>query len=509
MRKALLLTVLVVATTAAAPAAPAPRSAAETLDVHVRFGLVSDLVPCPVDILPADVPADTIECRARSSTTVSVRGLGTVSQTYSWPLAVGPPTCPAGFNKPLAATGRLHIAEKGELTFTLAEGARCALADGAQNEPQEFTITGGTGPFAGASGRGTVAERSIGGGVGSETWTGSFVVPGLEFDLTAPKFVGVNPKTIRAPKGAKTAKVTYNVKANDAVDGPVPTVCRPKSGSRFKVGRTTVRCEATDSSGNTGKAAFAVTVRRALAERAVTAETGTLAFSARVAVIGVRNQPCPPGYDTTTTVCAAKTGNGTVPGLGKVSMSYFFPVDEVAPGCPSGHSRALGTDVRVVVSGKGELTFRTAPSACLSMAALEFLTAKQEFTIAAGTGIYAGASGTGTVTRNLVQTAEGASGTETWSGTLVVAGLEFNLTSPSLSGATAKTVRVPKKGAKSARVTFKVTATDDIDGAVPVSCQPKSGSRFKVGRTKVSCSATDSSGNTAQASFVVTVKPRR
>ena len=254
--------------------------------------------------------------------------------------------------------------------------------------------------------------------------------------------------------------------------------------------------------------AIAVTTP-ALAERAVTAETGTLAFSARVAVIGVRNQPCPPGYDTTTTVCAKKTGNGTVSGLGKVSMSYFFPVNEVAPGCPSGHSRALSTDVPLVVSGKGELTFRTAPSACLSMAALEFLTAKQEFTITAGTGIYAGASGTGTVTRNLVQTAEGASGTETWSGTLVVAGLEFNLTSPSLSGATARTVRVPKKGAKSARVAFRVTATDDIDGAVPVSCQPKSGSRFKVGKTTVRCSAIDSSGNTGKAAFAVNVRPRR
>ena len=40
----------------------------------------------------------------------------------------------------------------------------------------------------------------------------------------------------------------------------------------------------------------------------------------------------------------------------------------------------------------------------------------------------------------------------------------FDLTAPTLSGATAKTVRVPKKGAKNARVTFKVTATDDVDG---------------------------------------------
>ena len=127
------------------------------------------------------------------------------------------------------------------------------------------------------------------------------------------------------------------------------------------------------------------------ADRAVT--TGTLALSARVPVSGIRNQPCPQGYDRTTTVCAAKTGNGTVSGLGKVSMSYFFPVLEVAPDCPSGHYRALATDVRIVVSGKGELTLRTAPSACLSIAALEWLTAKQEFTITAGTGIFDGCVG--------------------------------------------------------------------------------------------------------------------
>ena len=243
----------------------------------------------------------------------------------------------------------------------------------------------------------------------------------------------------------------------------------------------------------------------ALADRAVT--TGTLALSARLAVNGIRNQQCPPGYDTTTTVCAAKKGNGTVSGLGRVSMSYFFPVDEVAPDCPSGHSRALGTDVLVVVSGKGELTLRTAPSACLSVADREHLTAKQEFTITAGTGIYAGASGTGTVTRNLVQTAEGASGLETWSGTLIAAGVEFDVTEPVLTVGALKPVRAAR-GAKTARVTYKVTATDDKDGSLPVSCAPKSGSRFKVGRTTVRCSASDSSGNTAGTTFVVTVRRR-
>lgn len=86
--------------------------------------------------------------------------------------------------------------------------------------------------------------------------------------------------------------------------------------------------------------------------------------------------------------------------------------------------------------------------------------------------------------------------------------LTFDLIPPTLSGATAKTVRVPKK-AKTARVTYRVTATDDVDGSVPVACQPRSGSRFKVGRTTVRCEATDSSANTAMAAFTVTVKRRR
>ena len=66
-----------------------------------------------------------------------------------------------------------------------------------------------------------------------------------------------------------------------------------------------------------------------------------------------------------------------------------------------------------------------------------------------------------------------------------------------------------KKGTKNARVVFTVTGQDDKDGAVATACTPRSGSRFKVGRTRVRCSATDSSGNQATASFAVTVKRSR
>ena len=79
---------------------------------------------------------------------------------------------------------------------------------------------------------------------------------------------------------------------------------------------------------------------------------------------------------------------------------------------------------------------------------------------------------------------------------------------PTLSGAVAKTVRAAK-GAKSARVTFDVTAAARDGSDVPVSCLPRSGSRFLLGETIVSCEASDAWGSTNTADFTVTVTGRR
>jgi hypothetical protein len=50
------------------------------------------------------------------------------------------------------------------------------------------------------------------------------------------------------------------------------------------------------------------------------------------------------------------------------------------------------------------------------------------------------------------------------------------------------------------------TATDLVDGPVPVSCSPLSGSTFDPGTTTVNCSATDTHHNTATGSFTVYVR---
>lgn len=49
------------------------------------------------------------------------------------------------------------------------------------------------------------------------------------------------------------------------------------------------------------------------------------------------------------------------------------------------------------------------------------------------------------------------------------------------------------------------TASDIVDGGRPAACLPASGSTFAIGTTTVTCSASDTSGNTAQSQFTVTV----
>lgn len=66
-------------------------------------------------------------------------------------------------------------------------------------------------------------------------------------------------------------------------------------------------------------------------------------------------------------------------------------------------------------------------------------------------------------------------------------------------------ITVPADSREGAVVSFEATAEDVIDGTLPVTCSPESGSRFPVGMTAVECSATDDSYNTARETFTVHV----
>ena len=155
---------------------------------------------------------------------------------------------------------------------------------------------------------------------------------------------------------------------------------------------------------------------------------------------------------------------------------------------------------RIVVAGKGEFQFALPEGGCGDGGVHG---EPQNFIITGGTGAYASATGSGIMERSM----SFGVGTELWTGTLAVPSLDFDTTPPTIGGASNKLVKV-KKTARRAKVTYSVTASDAADGTVPVTCDPRSGSFFRVGRTRVSCTATDTSANTANASFTVTVRRR-
>ena len=230
-------------------------------------------------------------------------------------------------------------------------------------------------------------------------------------------------------------------------------------------------------------------------------DSGSLALNGALSMVSTPGG-CPADAPPETNFCAARVGEGLVPGLGHVSAKYEFFVTEGA--CGTG-DRVLETTAVLTIAGKGDLHMALArKDDCLPSA----LAARRPFTVTGGTGIYQGASGDGIVDHSYHYTLSGSAGTDTWTGTLSVSGLSFDVTPPTLSGLSNKTVRVRRK-AKRVRVRFIVTASDQVDGPINASCTPKSGRWFKIGRTVVKCSATDASANTATGSFRVVVKRRR
>ena len=241
--------------------------------------------------------------------------------------------------------------------------------------------------------------------------------------------------------------------------------------------------------------AAAATVQVASGVAKTGAATGSLTFET---VLRMTSTPgsCPPGSPPDADLCAARTGSGAVRGLGRVSETYTFFVQE------GDCDRVFETTVRLEVAGKGELQLAVERyrGECVSSA----LNLSRAFTITGGSGIYAGASGGGVVHHQV----SSGRGTDTWTGTLNVPGLDFDLAPPMIRGARSRIVRAPRR-TKRIRIAYKVTATDGVDGAVPSTCRPRSGSRFKVGRSVVRCSATDSSANTVTARFAIVVKAQR
>jgi subtilisin family serine protease len=311
-------------------------------------------------------------------------------------------------------------------------------------------------------------------------------------DVTAPALAVPANQTLDAD-GPTGTVYTFTATATDPDDDAV-TVCSPTSGALFPIGTTTVSCKAGDTHGNTSAASFTVTVADKSAP-VVTVPTDitteatevggarvTFTVSAADKVDGAITPTCQPASNslfvvgTTQVTCTAKdragnTGTGTF----NVTVTAVPPTLTVPAPMTVEATSKTATIVSFTATAK-DVGGNTLTPTC---------------TPASGTGF---ALGTTTVTCKATDSG-GRSTTKTFTVTVVD-------TKP-------PTITVPAPISRSvsgpSAITYSASASDLVDGTVPVGCVPASGATFPIGTTTVKCTAADAAGNSSTASFTVTL----
>ena len=80
------------------------------------------------------------------------------------------------------------------------------------------------------------------------------------------------------------------------------------------------------------------------------APSGSLDLKAELMVVSSLG-PCPAGFPQSA-VCAARTSNGQVRGLGSASASYTWALDPGPPTCAAGEAKVLGYPSRSTSPGR-------------------------------------------------------------------------------------------------------------------------------------------------------------
>jgi hypothetical protein len=318
-------------------------------------------------------------------------------------------------------------------------------------------------------------------------------------DTTAPTISGTPTNVVQEATGANGAVVTYTAPtATDIVNGSVSVSCAPPSGSTFALdATTTVTCTATDAAGNAATSTFTIKVQDtsgpalSLPAPIVAEATGAggaavpFAPSASDVVDGVVAVTCVPasgsqfGFGATTVQCSASDAHGN----GSSGSFTVTVVDTTAP------TLTLPANITTEAAGpSGATVSYTATASDVVDGALA-----PSCTPASGSTF---AIGTTTVTCSSTD-AHGNKATGTFTVTV------RDTTKPTLQ--LPASINVTATGANGAPASYPASATDIVDGSVPVSCSPVSGSVFSPGAHTVGCNATDSHGNTGTGQFVVTV----
>ena len=292
--------------------------------------------------------------------------------------------------------------------------------------------------------------------------------------------------------------------AFDEGDGEVVAVtCEIESGSTFPIGTTDNHCGASDSAGNATEVAFTVEVVDTTAPGIEVVIPAAVSFPLEAE--GPDGAPL--DYDGWIAVDDMVDAE---PSVECVPASGVFAIGETIVNCTatdfSGNAAAISFDVSVADSIAPQLVLPVAPVVAEATGpngvVVEFAANAADTVDGAPAVACAPASGSlfGVGATTVACTATDFSGNSSTGAFTVTVD---DTTAPALTVPGA--VVVEAQDPSGAVVSYPVTATDTVDNMVVTACTPGSGLVFALGATIVTCAATDTAGNTAAATFAVTV----
>ncbi len=321
-------------------------------------------------------------------------------------------------------------------------------------------------------------------------------------DTTPPQITCPSDQSLSADSNCE-AVATYSASATDNCDTSITPVCMPASGSTFPIGTTTVTCTATDAAGNSAQCSFTVTVTddseptlNCPAPITVNNAAGQCSVEVDFAATASDNcdtsitPVCTPASGSTFSVGTTTVTCEATDAAGNSSQCNFTVTvtDRDAPeiNCPApitqGNDKGQCSAVVNFTATASDNCDPSVTPACTPPSGSVFPIGATTVNCAAtdAAGNTANCSFTVTV-HDVENPAITCPDDITVTGTVGQPTVVVNYTTPSVGAGT----------------------VSDNCAIASVVCNPPSGSAFPLGTTTVTCTATDTSGNTAQCSFTV------